>query len=364
LLALHEASSGSDAAFHRGGVVFLQGSKNIQIADCEFQYLGSNALFISNYGRNIDIVRNRFFALDQSGIVIAGDALFQSNQPWNRTNDAEYVSGVTITYNTGRNFGLSAFQTFAVYLSICKDITIENNVFYTGPRSAICYGDVFGGNYFIRKNLIFNFVTITADHGPFNSWDRQRWLLPSNFRKPSYIENNFMLSHPNGPKMIDLDDGARDYYIRKNLVVGGFMKIKGDHVQYDGNVILPDQMDNFCVLVTNNQMQPAYQTWTNNICFLAKSAPYLFLTNGNVAFDGCNLIDFLTANNTYYGFYNVLDINTVTLSQAGSTFDFCGGYPKWIGALGQDAKTKFNATQSSTLNTFNICNDHVVASNF
>ena len=47
-----------------------------------------------------------------------------------------------------------------------------DNIFYNGPRAAVNLNDQFGGGNVLARNLIFNAVRETADHGPINSWGR------------------------------------------------------------------------------------------------------------------------------------------------------------------------------------------------
>jgi hypothetical protein len=52
-----------------------------------------------------------------------------------------------------------------------------NYVHYTGPRSGVNFNDGFGGGNFVTRNLMFNLVRETSDHGAFNSWDRCRLII-------------------------------------------------------------------------------------------------------------------------------------------------------------------------------------------
>ena len=69
-----------------------------------------------------------------------------------------------------------------------------------GPRAGINANDGFGGGNVIERNLIFNMVRETGDHGPFNSWDRVPYITTIGSGKPSVvpayrtIARNFIIS--------------------------------------------------------------------------------------------------------------------------------------------------------------------------
>ena len=53
----------------------------------------------------------------------------------------------------------------------------QDNLCYNGPRAGINWNDGFAGGSTVAGNLVFNMVRETGDHGPYNSWDRQPYLL-------------------------------------------------------------------------------------------------------------------------------------------------------------------------------------------
>ena len=57
--------------------------------------------------------------------------------------------------------------------------------------------DGFGGGNNISGNILFNFCRDSGDHGPFNSWDRQMWLIkqPDDDGSPSVLPQFNTISH-------------------------------------------------------------------------------------------------------------------------------------------------------------------------
>ena len=58
---------------------------------------------------------------------------------------------------------------------------MRGNVFFNDPRAGvnlILMMDLVVGNVVIG-NLLFNYVRETGDHGPFNLWDSQPFVLPN-----------------------------------------------------------------------------------------------------------------------------------------------------------------------------------------
>ena len=91
------------------------------------------------------------------------------------------------------------------------------------------------------RNLIFNTVLDTGDHGNFNSWDRKLWLwLDDPYDSKStvkivpnqhHLHNNFIirtsfLGPSNNLYCIDHDDGSSSYNDTDNFLVYGGIKFR------------------------------------------------------------------------------------------------------------------------------------------
>lgn len=130
-------------------------------------------------------------------------------------------------------------------------------VFFEGARDCSFSDsrfDAVGGNAVIEYNHIHNTCRETGDHGPFNSWGRDRgWCLAQSHGRPTAQRSHDayeMLVDAMEPVIIrhnffeekagwglDLDDGASNYEIYNNLCVGVSMKLReGSHRTIYNNI--------------------------------------------------------------------------------------------------------------------------------
>ena len=119
--------------------------------------------------------------------------------------------------------------------------TLKRNVFGNGPRAGILINDGFGGGNLLQHNLLFNFCRESADHGPFNSWDRQLFVVqspddhgqPSMLPLTSVLRNNLIIANYHSTLGIDHDDGSGWYKVVSNFVVYGSTGAKQDFGAHD-----------------------------------------------------------------------------------------------------------------------------------
>jgi hypothetical protein len=120
----------------------------------------------------------------------------------------------------------------------------------------------------MARNLIFNTVLDTGDHGNFNSWDRKVWLWLEDPYDPKstvnivpkthHLHNNFIIrTSYKGPSnnlyCIDHDDGSSSYNDTDNFLVYGGIKFReGIEKHASGNWIMyangPDVREVPCYL--------------------------------------------------------------------------------------------------------------------
>ncbi|KAH9252029.1 hypothetical protein BASA81_010011 [Batrachochytrium salamandrivorans] len=339
----HEMPSGGDVAIHRGGAVFLEGVEDVMVADCIFRNLGSNGLFISKYARRVNVLRNEFAFLEGSPMVLVGDPLYFAPEPWDRRNDVEHISGITIKYNLMHDLGLVEMQSCPILLSICANVLIEQNVMYNGPRGAVVLNDIYGGNIVVRRNVIFGFVQLTWDHGPYNVWDRQQWLFNPGFSKGVLVEWNYIIGTADGQKLIDLDDGARDHQVFNNILIDGYIKYKGYNHLSTGNVIVglhPEQQWG-CLLLTATHRAPASWVYGDNSCYLGGTLPLYTWRSSTQSL--CTPIDFLTYGNRQRGF----NVNWIEWKCGKSLKD-------WMN-FGQEVDSTFNRDLAPTSTIVDEC---------
>ncbi|MRI02235.1 PDZ domain-containing protein [Kriegella sp. EG-1] len=258
----------SDWTIYRGGAVFIEGSEQVKINNCEFANLGGNAIFVSNYNRNINIEGNHIYNCGASGISFVGNPeavrspSFQYHEfvefskldtikgPLNNDYPSKSVVDNNLIYRIGR----LEKQTAGVEISMAMDITVRNNSIYEVPRAGINISEGTWGGHIIEYNDVFKTVLESGDHGSFNSWGRDRFWHPNRTTMDTLVvknpempicdaihttiirNNRFKCEHGWD---IDLDDGSSNYKIYNNVCLNGGLKLReGFYRTVENNVII------------------------------------------------------------------------------------------------------------------------------
>ena len=262
----YEPLARGDWAIHRGGAIFVEGAENCTVTDCNFEYLGGNGVFMSGYNRNNTVSSCRFYHIGESAVCSVGapDAVrfYQTwddkeilGKDWNemRRNlglqpgpkSPEYPKNCVVENNIMHDFGDYGKQVAGVFVSMSHKIRVSHNTIYNCPRAGICINDGTWGGHIIEYNDIWETVRETGEHGPFNSWGRERqWLgaggsADTDFIKeyvkldaidPVIVRNNRIANYRKsisaGNWTIDLDDGSSFYEIYNNLNLGSTLKLR------------------------------------------------------------------------------------------------------------------------------------------
>mmetsp|Transcript_18375 Transcript_18375/g.25830 ORF Transcript_18375/g.25830 Transcript_18375/m.25830 type:complete len:244 (-) Transcript_18375:59-790(-) len=216
---------------------------------------------------------------------------------------------------------------------------------------------LFAGNDLVARNLVFNMVRESADHGPYNSWDHQVFLTlngvddgftaqdkwghagASIIKAYSRIERNFFINGYNGIWAIDHDDGSQFYNDSFNfLVFGGCKNFQGNHKITHHNLIAFPGIeprsygDRRCQSEDNNLLHVgrgfAEQYYHDNHCLSQDGIAYSwFLTNTSDLADQI----YRTWNNTFYAPDSAFEQDVVNEDSL--------SFPQWQ-ALGQDKGSK------------------------
>lgn len=246
----------SDWGIVREGVLYLENAENITVKNCSFREIGGNGITVSGYNKGHLIDFNDFTSIGATGVLVAGltDAV---RDPSEYDNDAhktsindfrvgpkteDYPRELTISNNYFYDIGTYEKQTAAICLSISSDITVRGNTVHHTSRAGININTGAFGGHLIEDNDMFDCVTETADHGPFNSWGRDRyWSVPQHDamgyygrEKRAFAEldacrttivrhNRVHASHAFG---LDFDDGSSNYDIYNNLCIGAGIKLR------------------------------------------------------------------------------------------------------------------------------------------
>jgi hypothetical protein len=257
----YEAPSLGDWTIHRGGAVFFEGVEDCSIEKCFFDAVGGNAVFLNNYNRRNRIYGNTVIEAGDSAICMVGSRRMAigSNHP--------YSAEITVSNNLIHDIGVFGKQTAGVFMSVSMDNIISHNHIYNLPRAAICINDSTWGGHIVEYNNIHDTVRETTDHGPFNSWGRDRfWCLQQSHgpvshcagdvkqdaQKTTVVRNNRFEDYTWwGPV---LDDGSSNFHVYNNLCIGcGIKAREGDYRLIENNIIInPVDPPGFNVGYENN----------------------------------------------------------------------------------------------------------------
>lgn len=268
LMEHYEPLLRSDWTIYRGGVIFIEGTKNISITHSELTNFGGNAIFISGYNRNTQVKNNHIHNGGASAVSMVGfptsvrSPSFQYGEFVSlknmdtlrgpKTND--YPSLATIDNNLIHDIGRIEKQSAGVQIAMASKIKISNNSIYNVPRAGINVGDGTWGGHIVEYNDVFNTVLESSDHGAFNSWGRDRFWHPN--RK---VMDSITAQYPQMPYWdaihttiirnnrfrcdhgwdIDLDDGSSNYHIYNNVCLSGGIKLReGFYRKVENNITI------------------------------------------------------------------------------------------------------------------------------
>lgn len=344
----------SDWAFNFGSTVEIRDSENVSLCDCRFYNLGANEVGIFDYNNNITVDNCDFENCLTNGILILGnpDSTYCTSSWEGDRHSAElesadqcgaaserYPRNITVSRCLFRNLGTEDKQSAGVCVSLAHGVTVSQSTFCRLPRAGInICENAFGGHTGCDCDL-FDCVRETGDHGPFNSWGRDRFWSLNGFdtegksgaaKKPFALcdmleENRIIHNRVVGTRGfgIDLDDGSTNYVIENNfcygvgikLREGFFRKVRNNvivyapldlHVTYEGN----DDIVEHNVVFNRHHLRIAllrkgYTTQINDNYFVnAASADkkQKILRGMHNAFVSCNPSDILNNRFHFEGF--------------------------------------------------------------
>jgi hypothetical protein len=250
----------SDWGLARAGTVFMQNAENIRIESCLFDQIGGNGVFMSGYNRNHVISNNVFYCAGASGVLMVGlQSAVRCPNSWSTTpacNDrtpgpvdpvnGEFPAYITVSNNMIDRSGRFEKQSAGIDLSMTMCDTVRHNTVHDVPRAGINFTDGCWGGHEVCYNWVYKSVVETFDHGPINAWGRDRNMLV-NVNDTSNTELDAMYTtniHHNrfesAPLLfgLDLDDGASNYNVHDNLLLGGGIKLwHTRHNRYVNNIM-------------------------------------------------------------------------------------------------------------------------------
>ncbi len=261
----YEPLARGDWAIHRGGAIFMEGAENCSIEDCNFEYLGGNGVFMSSYNRNNKVKGCRFVHTGESAVCFVGSpSAVRFYQTWDDSQihgkdwkemrkgmdmepgpkTLDYPKNCSVENSVMHDFGDVGKQVAGVYISMSHKIKVSHNTIYNCPRAGICINDGTWGGHIIEHCDIWETVRETGEHGPFNSWGRERQWQGSRGTDTHFIKEltkldaidnviirnnriaNYRKSISAGNWTIDLDDGSSYFEIYNNLNLGSTIKLR------------------------------------------------------------------------------------------------------------------------------------------
>jgi membrane-associated protease RseP (regulator of RpoE activity) len=281
----------SDWTIYRGGAILCERTEDSTIADCTFDQLGGNAVFVNNYNRRLNISGCDFRDTGASAIAFVGDPqavrnpLFEYHQR-QRYEDIDktpgpqsdnYPADCIVDDCLLRGFGLVEKQATGVQISMSMGITIRHCSIYDASRAGINISEGTFGGHLIEFCDVFDTVQETGDHGSFNSWGRDRFWhlqdappdqLPAlallDASQTTVLRNNRWRCDHGWD--VDLDDGSSNYEIYNNLFLRGGLKLReGFHRRVWNNIAVSNSLhphvwyDNSGDVVTGNIFMGPYR---------------------------------------------------------------------------------------------------------
>ena len=290
------SDGGGDWALARRAAVHLLGNvSRCTVARCLFSRVDGNALMVSGRARGVEIVGNEFHLVGESAIVQwgrtrdfndgGGGGAPPRNLPAGVGPDArggDHPVGTRVIANFVHEIGHNQKQVSCFFQAQSERTTLSRNLCFNGPRAGFNVNDGMAGGNLLERNLIFNMVRETADHGAFNSWDRQPFYVtdptgPSGAGTFTPADNeitrNFWINDYNPQEATDNDDGSCYYHTHHNYFPLSANGLKSDFGGHDNrhhdNVYY---VSTSCVGVC--AQKPGHtDAFYNNTCLINSAAP-------------------------------------------------------------------------------------------
>jgi len=245
---------------------------------CRWERVGGNGLLVTGDARDTRIEEGEFYLSGSSAIAVVGSATLA-----NTTNTSAYPSRVTISRTLFEGVGVLGKQSSALFISLACGVTLEDSVLYSGPRAGVNINDGFCGGHVLQRNVIFDWVRETQDHGPVNTWSRSMYLDPTGNESTAGAPEWYRITGNaifNGPSQnrdlgnlfpsVDNDDGSQNMWVQGNVMIyGGTKNYLGSDKVWDSNLIVfPNRWSGDSCLTA---WRGTGHVFTNNTCWIPSS---------------------------------------------------------------------------------------------
>ena len=236
--------SGGDMSYHDGGAVRFAGTRNCSVQGSLFVNLGGSGVAISGFNRDARVEDSEFLWLGEHAVFSMGT----TGDVFDNSDGLGVAVGTALRGVLCHEIGLYVKQTGCLYVAMTANASVTENVFFNGPRAGINLNDGFAGGHDISRNVGFNFVRETSDHGVFNSWDRQtyRWRAATSGALgdgvdvlPITMDRNLFICNYRAYFPIDNDDGSNGYVQTNNFLLwGGTKTLMGYNKHFFNNTFV------------------------------------------------------------------------------------------------------------------------------
>ena len=200
LMLPYTVPEAGDWSVRAAAAVEVDGAALVTLRRCEWLRVGGNGLLVHGAARGVRVEDSDFLLPGSSGVVVMGTPYGPANATPSAGPPAwgAYPIGVEIARSVFEGIGVLGKQSSALFVSVACNVTLEDSVAYSGPRAAVCVGeagcgapprrppclaasplpppppptsrprninDGFCGGHALTRNILFNWVTETQDHG-------------------------------------------------------------------------------------------------------------------------------------------------------------------------------------------------------
>ena len=239
------APSGGDWSFADSAALVAAGTAGLLVDGCVLDRLGGNGLLLRGWNRFAAVMNSTFTRLGDSAIVTAGFAAGQD------LSAGDAPVGTLVSGCLFAELGVHVKQAGALYSALSANTTFTRNVAFNLPRAAVNFNDGAWGGHVVARNLFFNTVRETADHGALNTWDREPYVQPGRTQPdgspvlvpaPTYAVQNLLVNSYYAIHPLDHDDGSNGMVDVGNvLAFAGTKNFEGFNKTSVGNLVVrPD----------------------------------------------------------------------------------------------------------------------------
>ena len=242
----HRVPGGGDLAAHARGALTITGAAGVSVTSCTFSDIGGSAIVVTGVASGVEIADSAFDGAGAHQVLVLGAAVGAD------ATGPSLPRGTRIAGNSMRRGGRENKFAAPIAIALAPRCTVEGNVVYECPRTAIYYNDVSGSpGQRMHNNALFNANRETTDTGPVYVYQRLAFIGDNEDGPPGVVPDvsnhtaNLILTNYAGTWPLDYDDGSRSVVDSSNvLLYGGNKQYLGCCTTHTNNfIVYPDAGD-------------------------------------------------------------------------------------------------------------------------